>query len=85
MCRDCNVKLFCGGGGCPIKAWAASGGDFNTCYCPKVSSIKTRVETELAYLLPMALRRRQDQVTRTEGEEGTWEQMTRVGSFPWMS
>ncbi|MEV7967050.1 radical SAM protein [Sphaerisporangium sp. NPDC088356] len=85
MCRDCNVKLFCGGGGCPIKAWAASGGDFNTCYCPKVSAIKTRVETELAYLLPMALRRRQDKAARSEGGEGTWEQMTRVGSFPWMS
>ncbi|MFC4530349.1 radical SAM protein [Sphaerisporangium dianthi] len=85
MCRDCNVKLFCGGGGCPIKAWAANGGDFNTCYCPKVSSITTRVETQLAYLLPMALRRRQEHANRPEGEEGTWEQMTRVGSFPWMS
>ncbi|GAA4212721.1 radical SAM protein [Microbispora amethystogenes] len=85
MCRDCNVKLFCGGGGCPIKAWAANGGDFNTCYCPKVSSITTRVETQLAYLLPMALRRQQEHANRPEGEEGTWEQMTRVGSFPWMS
>jgi uncharacterized protein len=84
MCRDCNVKLFCGGGGCPIKAWAASGGDFNTCYCPKVSTIKTRVETELAYLLPMVLQRKQRPAAVQEGE-GTWEQMTRVGSFPWMS
>jgi uncharacterized protein len=84
MCRECNVKLFCGGGGCPIKAWAASGGDFNTCYCPKVSTIKSRVEKELAYLLPMALERRQPGTETQEGD-GTWEQMTRAGSFPWMA
>lgn len=61
MCRTCNVKLFCGGGGCPIKAWAASGGDFNTCYCPKVETVKTQVEQQLGYLLPMALTARQTQ------------------------
>lgn len=83
-CRDCNVKLFCGGGGCPIKAWAASGGDFNTCYCPKVKTIKSRVERELEHLLPLALQRRHGSTATTEGE-GTWEQMTRAGSFPWMS
>lgn len=83
MCRDCNVKLFCGGGGCPIKAWAASGGDFATCYCPKVETIKKRVETQLAYLLPLAMQRREGLVS-TSGE-GTWEQMVQVGSFPWMS
>ncbi|MEU0531207.1 radical SAM/SPASM domain-containing protein [Amycolatopsis tolypomycina] len=87
MCRECNVKLFCGGGGCPIKAWAASGGDFNTCYCPKVSTIKTRVESELAYLLPMALQRRQSRTASGSPEKGmgTWDQMTTVGSFPWMT
>ncbi|QKV92993.1 radical SAM protein [Streptomyces sp. NA02950] len=83
MCRQCNVKLFCGGGGCPIKAWAASGGNFDTCYCPKVETIKSNVERELAYLLPMALRRRNtNTVTK---EKGTWQEMSQAGSFPWMS
>jgi uncharacterized protein len=84
MCRTCNVRLFCGGGGCPIKAWAASGGNFNTCYCPKVSTIKTRVERELEYLLPMALRG--DLAAAGAAAEGvsTWRQMAQAGSFPWM-
>jgi uncharacterized protein len=85
MCRQCNVKLFCGGGGCPIKAWAASGGDFDTCYCPKVETIKNNVEHELGYLLPMLLRRRSAATTTATKKEGTWQQMTQAGSFPWMS
>lgn len=85
MCRDCNVKLFCGGGGCPIKAWAASGGDFATCYCPKVETIKTNVERELAYLLPMALRRRSQTKKADDRSDSTWQQMAQAGSFPWMS
>ncbi|MGL5809528.1 MAG: radical SAM protein, partial [Nocardioides sp.] len=84
QCRDCNVKLFCGGGGCPIKAWAASGGDFNTCYCPQVSTIKTRVERELEYLLPKALVR-QRTPDRVDHPTGTWEKLTMTGDFPWMS
>jgi uncharacterized protein len=86
MCRECNVRLFCGGGGCPIKAWAASGGNFNTCYCPKVETIKTRVQSELEYLLPMVLR--DDAPSGTQPAHGketsTWRQMTEAGSFPWM-
>ena len=83
MCRSCNVRLFCGGGGCPIKAWAASGGDFNTCYCPKVATITTRVERELEYLWPIALRGDAPAAGVTEGAS-TWRQMAQSGSFPWM-
>lgn len=87
MCRTCNVKLFCGGGGCPIKAWAASGGDFNTCYCPKVETVTGQVERALAYLLPMALTARPtaERVPATRKDDEEWQQMKRVGSFPWMS
>jgi uncharacterized protein len=92
MCRACNVKLFCGGGGCPIKAWAASGGDFNTCYCPKVETVKSQVERELAYLLPKLLRGQGAgratagaENQRENQKETPWEQLKRAGSFPWMS
>lgn len=85
MCSSCNVKLFCGGGGCPIKAWAASGGDFATCYCPKVETVKANVERELSYLLPLALQRDPGQdPSDSSRSEGTWQQLAQTGSFPWM-
>lgn len=84
MCKTCNVKLFCGGGGCPIKAWAFSGGDFSTCFCPKVESVKTQVERELTYLLPRVLSGKVA-ASQTQGEETEWQRMKRMGSFPWMS
>ena len=90
ICRTCDVKLFCGGGGCPIKAWAASGGDFNTCYCPKAETVTAQVERELAYLLPMALTSRAAAGAAPAGtpvrkEDEQWQEMKRLGSFPWMS
>jgi uncharacterized protein len=84
MCRTCNVRLFCGGGGCPIKAWAASGGDFNTCYCPKVDTIKNHVQRELSYLLPMVLGGEKPAPSVEAEGASTWREMTEAGSFPWM-
>ncbi|AJY77370.1 radical SAM/SPASM domain-containing protein [Paenibacillus beijingensis] len=83
MCRDCNVKLFCGGGGCPIKAWAFNGGDFNSAYCPKVESVKAQLTKGLEYMIPLAFK--DDPYTTEKREETEWDEMKKVGAFLWRS